>query len=140
MVRQDGSIARANLSAVRWLGTTFQGVINKPIEQVLFGSSSGSSRDMSMLRGETRLPGKEGWYDISQYSVKIEGDDVSSTIYTIRDISARKKAQAIVRQQKEYLEALVNHSPVAITTMTCSKTSSPATLLLRNSSATRSKN
>ncbi len=117
VVRQDGSIARANLSAVRWLGTTFQGVINKPIEQVLFGSSAGSSRDMSMLRGETRLPGKEGWYDISQYSVKIEGDDVSSTIYTIRDISARKKAQAIVRQQKEYLEALVNHSPVAITTM-----------------------
>ncbi|MDX9863441.1 MAG: response regulator [Anaerolineaceae bacterium] len=117
VVRKDGSIARANLSAVRWLGTTFQGVIGRPIEQVLFGSSAGSSRDMSMLRGETRLPGKEGWYDISQYSVQIEGDEVSSTIYTIRDISARKKAQAIIRQQKEYLEALVNHSPVAITTM-----------------------
>ena len=117
VVRQDGGIARANLSAVRWLGTTFQGVINKPIEQVLFGSSAGSNRDMSMLHGETRLPGKDGWYDISQYSVKIEGDEVTSTIYTIRDISARKKAQAIVRQQKEYLEALVNHSPVAITTM-----------------------
>ena len=117
VVRQDGTITRANLSAVRWLGTTFQGVINKPIEQVLFGNSAGSKRDMKMLRGETRLPGKEGWYDISQYSVQIEGDDVTSTIYTIRDISEQKKAQVIIRQQKEYLEALVNHSPVAITTM-----------------------
>ncbi|MCD4673418.1 MAG: response regulator [Anaerolineaceae bacterium] len=116
VVKQDGTVSRANLAAVRWLGTTFQGVINKPIEELLFGDFS-SNRNMSLLRGETRLPGKEGWYDISQYSVKIEGDEVTSTIYTIHDITDRKKAEATIRQQKEYVEALVKYNPVAITTM-----------------------
>jgi PAS domain S-box-containing protein len=116
VVDQHGNVSRANMAAVRWLGTTFQGVIKKPVDEVLFGDPS-SKRNMALLKGETRLPGKEGWYDISQYSVKIEGDEVLSTIFTIRNISDRKKAEAIIRQQKEFLEALVSNSPVAILTM-----------------------
>ena len=45
VVKQDGTVSRANLAAVRWLGTTFQGVINKPIEELLFGDFS-SNRNM----------------------------------------------------------------------------------------------
>ena len=40
-----------------------------------------------------------------------------ASIFIIRDITERKRSEAIIRQQKDYLQALINNSPVAIVTL-----------------------
>jgi PAS domain S-box-containing protein len=111
-----GEIIRCNQAAIIWLATTYDQIIHRKIEDVILKKGRKKENHTGKLVGEIQIPGMSGWYDVNQYPVQLQ-DEPHGTIYIIRDISARKNAEAIITQQKRYLEAIVNNSPVAIVTL-----------------------
>lgn len=111
-----GNIIRCNRSATRWLNITFDKLVTMPIDQVVLGLPHDTTVPLTSMRGEAHLPALGGWFDFTRYPIDID-DDNRGTIYIVRDITERKRDEAIIREQKEYLQALINNSPVAIVTL-----------------------
>lgn len=112
----SGRIIRCNRSAVQWLETSFDQLVATPISRVFYGDDEAGRSRLADLVGEVRLPNREGWYEVSQDPISLD-DDRHGTIYIVRDITERKRAEAIIHEQKQYLEALISNSPVAIVTL-----------------------
>ncbi len=112
----NGTIIRCNRAAIQWLGTTFDQLVATPVGRVFFGEGIDDPAQLDALEGEVRLPNREGWYEVTQDPIYLE-DDHLGTIYILRDITERKQAEAIIHEQKQYLEALISNSPVAIVTL-----------------------
>jgi two-component system, sensor histidine kinase and response regulator len=112
----NGVIFRCNRSASRWLNTPFDQLVHTPADKIILGSSPDGQLSLVKASGEIYLEEKDGWFDINQYPLN-RSDDSAGTIYIIRNITERKRAQLIIQQQKQHLEALVENSPVAIITL-----------------------
>lgn len=111
-----GRIIRCNRSATHLLHTPFDQLVNTQIDQVLLGKAQDTSIRLVTLNGEVYIPTLGSWLDITYYPIEID-DEKKGTIFNIRDITERKRSEAIIRQQKDYLQTLVNNSPVAIVTL-----------------------
>jgi two-component system, sensor histidine kinase and response regulator len=111
-----GKIIRCNRSAIRWLGTTFDQIVNTPVDLWFYEYYTPDQIRLATLLGETQLPGKPGWYDIARYPIALE-EDPDGSIFIIRNITERKEAETTILEQKEHLEALIQNSPVAIVTL-----------------------
>jgi len=112
----NGKIIRCNRATIQWLESSFDQVINAQIDPLLTEKLRLHKGQLQHLVGEVQLPGNRGWFDIAQYPIRLE-NETTGTIYVLHDITARRNAETIILQQKQYLEALFNHSPVAIVTM-----------------------
>jgi two-component system sensor histidine kinase/response regulator len=98
----NGTIIRCNQATIQHFNTTYLEVLGKPVDELLahlyeYGASNSS-------------------YDITTFPFTLEGSP-SGTIYNIRNVTERDQAEAELRRQKQYFEALVHHSPVAIITL-----------------------
>ena len=113
---EQGIIIRCNRAAIQWLNNSFDQVIQHPITSLDLGESGGRPIRLPEVHGETHIPAKGGWYDVSRFTIALE-EDKQGFIYIVQDINQRKQDEAIIRQQKAYLETLVNLSPVAIVTV-----------------------
>jgi PAS domain S-box-containing protein len=111
-----GKIIRCNRSAIHWLGTSFDQLVNTPIDLWFYEYYSPDQVKLASLPQNTQLPGRPGWFDLRRYPIALE-DDLEGSIFIIRDVTEQRKAEAIIREQKERLEALVENSPVAIVTV-----------------------
>lgn len=111
-----GQIIRCNRSAIQWLNNRFDQVIHQPLESLDLGQVNGRAIHLQDCTGETYLPDKGGWYDVSRFTIQLDEDN-QGLIFIIQDINQRKRDEAIIRQQKNYLETLVDLSPVAIVTL-----------------------
>src|SRR5271157_315496 len=116
VVDSDGNIIRCNRSATRWLNRPFDQLVNQPIDSIFFGSAVHSEQNIKSMIGETYIPEKDGWFEITRYTIVLDENSLG-TIFIAQDITARKQAEATIHQQKEYLEALVSNSPVAIVSL-----------------------
>jgi two-component system, sensor histidine kinase and response regulator len=112
----QGKIIRCNHHATQWLDTTFDKLVSTSIHSINLGKVDDKPLNLVDIRGETYIPEKMGWFEITCYPIYLE-DDMEGTIYVVHDITERKRAEAIIHEQKQYLEALVNNSPVAIVTL-----------------------
>jgi len=111
-----GRIIRCNRSATRWLNKSFEQLVNMPVDQVVLGAPHDTSVLLTSMRGEVHLPALGGWFDFTNYPIDV-GYESQGRIYLVRDITERKRNEAIIREQKEHLQALINNSPVAIVTL-----------------------
>jgi PAS domain S-box-containing protein len=116
VVDSDGKIIRCNRSATRWLNRSFDQLVNQPIDSIVFESAGQSGQNIESMMGEIYIPEKDGWFEITRYTIVLD-EDTLGTIFIVQDISSRKQAEATIHQQKEYLEALVSNSPVAIVSL-----------------------
>ncbi|GAP15972.1 protein containg PAS domain S-box [Longilinea arvoryzae] len=116
----SGQIIRCNRPAIQWLNNSFDHVIHQPIDSLDLGRMDGHAIRLRDCAGETFLPEKGGWYDISRFDILLDEDN-QGLIFIVKDINQRKRDEAIIRQQKEYLETLVDLSPVAIVTLDLEK-------------------
>ena len=112
----QGRIIRCNRAATKWLNTTFDQLVNTPIDQVVLGQQHDTAVRLVTMRGEVYLPSLGGWFDFTQYPIDIDEDN-RGTIFLARDITENKRGEAIIRQQKDHLQALINNSPVGIVTL-----------------------
>jgi two-component system sensor histidine kinase/response regulator len=104
-------IVRCNRAAIDCLQTTYKELIGKPLEPTLFRENTGEGWVRN--GGETVFPSLEGCYDVSIYPLTY-GDGTLRSLYILRNITTRKQAEEEVIRQKQYFEALVQNSPVAI--------------------------
>ena len=114
VANEEGVIIRCNKAATHWLNLSFYEVINTPIQATVLGKDETLS--MKDLKGEIKIPGRKGWWEVSQYPIELENES-HGVIYIFRDVTSRKKAESIILQQKQYQETLLNNSPVAIVTL-----------------------
>jgi len=117
---EQGIIIRCNRAAIRWLNNNFDQVIHHPITSLDLGEADGRPIHLPDACGETHIPAKGGWYDVSRFTIALE-EDKQGFIYIVQDINQRKHDEAIIQQQKAYLETLVSLSPVAIVTVDLNK-------------------
>ena len=115
-VDSHGRVIRCNRAAVRWLNTTFDDLSNMPVDQVVLGMPHDTSVRLASLVGELYIPSLGGWYDFTRYPVEID-EERQGMLYIVRDVTERKRAEAVKDQQKDHLLALFNDSPVAIVTL-----------------------
>jgi two-component system, sensor histidine kinase and response regulator len=111
-----GRVIRCNRTATQLLHTPFDQLVNSQIDQILLGKVQDTAIRLITLNGEVHIPTLGGWFDISHYPIEIEEEN-TGMIFVVRDINERKRSEAIIRQQKDYLQALINNSPVAIVTL-----------------------
>lgn len=111
---KDGAIVRCNRAVIQRLGVTFQDVIGKNIDE-LFCQDSNSFSFQSISRESSyhQLPTISGWFEINSYPIEFSNGS-QGEVYTIRDITARYQAENELLRQKQYFEAVVYNSPVAI--------------------------
>jgi two-component system, sensor histidine kinase and response regulator len=112
----NGVIFRCNRPASRWLNIPFDQLVHTPADKIILGSSQSEPLTLVKASGEFYLEEKDNWFDINPYPLN-RSDNSAGTIYIIRNITERKRAQLIIQQQKQHLEALVENSPVAIITL-----------------------
>ena len=128
-----GKIIRCNRSTIQHFQTTYQELIGRPLGQVFFEADSGEQGEAEVSRRireafqseagdpdpaqikneETQFPALAGWYQVSSYPLLLNGER-DGTIFSIRDITDRKRAQKELLRQKQTFEALVVNSPAAI--------------------------
>ena len=111
-----GRIIRCNHAATKWLNTTFDQLVNTPIDQVVLGKHHDTAVRLVAMKGEVNIPSLGGWFDFTQYPIDIDEEN-RGTIFLVRDITENKRGEAIIRQQKDHLQALINNSPVGIVTL-----------------------
>ena len=114
VANEEGIIIRCNKTATHWLDLSFYEVINTPVQKTVLGKDE--SLSIQDLKGEIQIPGRKGWWEVSQYPIELENES-HGVIYIFRDVTSRKEAESIILQQKQYQETLLNNSPVAIVTL-----------------------
>ncbi len=111
----SGIIIRCNDTATQLLHKRFDELVNYPIDQIVLGQKEYHDLTIREAFGETYLGETGQWFDLTRYPLNF-GEDHSGTITILRDITERKRVEAIIAHQNEYLQTLINNSPVAILT------------------------
>jgi two-component system sensor histidine kinase/response regulator len=108
----QNTIIRCNRATIEALNTSFKELLGQEFNTV-FSCTDGSSPQI-----ETNLQFKNipGWFTMSSFSVALV-DNQQATVFIIRDISIEHAANNEIIRQKEFFEALVKNSPVAIVIM-----------------------
>jgi len=125
VTNKAGIVIRCNKSAARWLDKRFDQIVQSPFKSVMPDNLASPAEDLllssSDVKNEIRpiesyAAHVDGWFDLSRFPIFSDDDTNPGTIFVIRDITDRKRNEAIIQQQKQYLEALIDNSPVAIVT------------------------
>jgi two-component system sensor histidine kinase/response regulator len=112
----DGCVNRCNLATIEMFKSTYDGLLGRHINQLLFDGQGSVTGKLKAGGKEVQFPAFEGWFDVSSYPVRLE-DEHQGIIYVIRDVTERKHAEAQIERQKQFFETLVESSPVAIVTL-----------------------
>jgi len=116
LVDLDGKIIRCNRATIQGLRTTFIDIIGKPISSILWGDQENHAHELSKFSGIMQFPCLKGWFSVSNYPIILAGNPYG-IIHIIRDVSKQREAELEILRQKQYYEALVKNSPIAIVTV-----------------------
>jgi PAS domain S-box-containing protein len=108
------TVIRCNRSAAQAFYLDFPQIIGKPVDELFFGSESGEQ--LPAQKTEVKFPALEGWYEITSNPLTFEGIP-HGKIFVVRNITDRKQAALDLERQKQFYEALVKNSPIAIVTL-----------------------
>jgi PAS domain-containing protein len=100
---QYGMIIRCNRSAIQRTHTTFNELIGRCIDEVFMGESITGLALFPGQAKEVEFPAFSGRYEIASYPLMVEGV-TRGTIYTVRDVTERKLAQAEFMHQEQLAE------------------------------------
>ena len=115
LVDNQGNVVRCNLAATRAFHLSFQELLGRPVQSLIFGP--GSERTMDAAVGsQIAISGLAGWYAVGSFDVRRE-DGSDGLIYVIRDVTEQIHSQQEINRQKQFFEALVENLPVAIVTL-----------------------
>ncbi|NMC13959.1 MAG: response regulator [Chloroflexi bacterium] len=116
LVDLNGKIIRCNRSTIQELGKTFNDVIGKQISTVLWGDDEHHTLELSQFSGIMQFPCLKGWFSVSNYPIVLAGNP-HGVIHIIRDVTQQRMAELEILRQKQYFEALVKNSPIAVVTI-----------------------
>jgi two-component system sensor histidine kinase/response regulator len=113
LVDHQGHIARCNRAAIQAFGVTFQNMVGLSIDEIFFGPKDPEGHISQAVGRNIRFPMLDGWYDVNQFELP-KGNGTGNVIYVMRNVDERVKNEAEIQRQKQFFEALVETSPVAI--------------------------
>ncbi len=116
LVDLQGKIIRCNRATIKQLGLTFNDVIGKSVNSILWGQNEQETVDLSRFSGMMQFPCLQGWFSVTNYPVVLAGNP-HGIIHIIRDVTRQRLAEVEILRQKQYFEALVKNSPIAIVTL-----------------------
>jgi PAS domain S-box-containing protein len=116
LIDSDGKIVRCNQATVQKLESTYKDVIGKPIEEVFPGVAEPIQKRVINKTQVIPMPSQFGWFEVTGFPFQL-GPGQQGTIYIFHDINKRKRDEAEIQRQKQYFEAIFQHSPVAIVTL-----------------------
>lgn len=108
------TVIRCNRSAAQAFYLDFPQIIGKPVDELFFGSESGEQ--LPAQKTEVKFPALEGWFEVTSTPLTFEGIP-HGKIFVVRNITDRKQAALDLERQKQFYEALVKNSPIAIVTL-----------------------
>jgi len=111
-----GNVIRCNRAAANAFQTGFRQLIGRHVDELFFGSKESSLQSLSTQKAEVNFSKLGGWYEVSSNSLMAENEQQGS-VYILRNINDRKKADLDLQLQKKYYESLVKNSPIAIVTL-----------------------
>lgn len=111
---EQENIIRCNRAVTQAFHLDFPDIIGKPITDLFYGS--GSFEQMPAQQMEVKFPTLEGWYEVSSTPLTFEGAP-HGKIFVVRNVTDRKQATLDLERQKQFYEALVKNSPIAIVTL-----------------------
>ncbi|MFO1417878.1 MAG: response regulator [Methylotetracoccus sp.] len=112
VVDAEGVIQRCNRSVIDHLQSTYLDVVGTPL-RTLLNHCGGDAESPNMCAGEVEIPCLGGVFDVFLRQMPLDGAG-SRSIYVMRDITDRKRAEMAVEYQRQFFEALVLNSPAAI--------------------------
>jgi PAS domain S-box-containing protein len=113
IVDQTGKIVRCNWKVVDQFGKSFQEIIGLNINQLFYGENESPKNIFDYDEDFCQFPTLSGWYEISEYPIDLEPSG-KGCVFIVRDITDRHHAEMELLRQKQYFEAVVYNSPVAI--------------------------
>jgi len=116
LIDPDGKIVRCNQATIQKLETTFQEIIGKPIEDVFPGVAEPIQKRVINKTRVIPMPSQFGWFEVTGFPFLLSSEK-QGTIYIFHDINQRKRDESEIQRQKQYFEAIFQHSPVAIVTL-----------------------
>ncbi len=108
------NIIRCNRAAAQAFHLDFPEIIGMPINALFYGSDS--FEQMPAQNTEVKFPTLDGWYEVASTPLTFEGAP-HGKIFVVRNITDRKQASLDLERQKQFYEALVRNSPIAIVTL-----------------------
>jgi PAS domain S-box-containing protein len=108
------TVIRCNRAAAQAFYLDFPQIIGKPVDELFYGRESGEQ--LPSQKTEVKFPTLEGWYEITSNPLTFEGIP-QGKIFVVRNITDRKQAVLDLERQKQFYEALVKNSPIAIVTL-----------------------
>lgn len=111
---EQNTVIRCNRAAAQAFYLDFPQMIGKPINELFYGSDN--AEQFPTQKSEMKFPALDGWYEISSNPLTFEGVP-HGKIYVVRNVTDRKQAVLDLERQKQFYEALVKNSPVAIVTL-----------------------
>ncbi len=109
-------IVRFNRTTFEALKTTPEDLLGKSIDAIFFPGTTTGLQMCKAAGKEVQFPSFEGWFDVSFDLLRRE-DGTEGTIYVIRDVTQRVRAAVEIQQRRQFFEALVENSPIAIVTL-----------------------
>ncbi len=123
IVHLNGVVRYANEKVAQLNGYALTEIIGQPLADYLTYDQASSRAILEAVtaganwKGECRSKTKTHdwrWEAVSVSPITDASGNVTHVLVTREDISTRKRAEMAVQQQKQYFEALVNNSPIAI--------------------------
>lgn len=113
IIDQEGKIVRCNRAVTQQFSKTFQEVIGLNINGLFYGADTAAKSRLEYDAEYCQFPMLSGWYEVSEYPIELEAAG-EGCVYIVRDITDRHRAEMELLRQKQYFEAVVYNSPVAI--------------------------
>jgi len=115
LTEENGTIVRCNRATGDAFQTGFRQLIGRPIDELLADITTAGQGLGSAQKLEMKFPRLEGWYEVSNTPLMIEGQ--MGKIYIVRNVTDRKEALLNLDRQNQYYELLVKNVPIAIITL-----------------------
>ena len=112
----EDKIVRFNRTTFEALKTTPEDLIGKSIDAIFYPGTTTGLQMGKAVGKEAQFPGFEGWFDVTRDPL-LQEDGTEGTIYVIRDATQRVHAAVEIQQRRQFFEALVENSPIAIVTL-----------------------
>ncbi len=115
LTEENGTIVRCNRATGDAFQTGFRQLIGRPIDELFADITTAGQGMGSAQKLEMKFPRLEGWYEVSNTPLMIEGQ--MGKIYIVRNVTDRKEALLNLDRQNQYYELLVKNVPIAIITL-----------------------
>jgi PAS domain S-box-containing protein len=105
LTEPDGRIIRCNHITTRYLNKSYGELIGKFIHSVFLGNNRKQSTIFDIETKEVQLPAMEGWFDIFNYPVIVNGTPYGM-VHVIKDVTEWRKAKQSLRESQDKLKKI----------------------------------